>query len=330
MLEATDPDRLPNPLIRTAELLQRPVVDENGNTHVKYVIRSSSGIHYEISHTIKRAIFGQIVLSHVVSPDGQDGVFIRTDQIRAIKIYSRHQLRQLQGRTAENPLNEITALQFIGDNHPNIMGQIECCSCSLNIYSIMRYCDGDELFDYIDENGPLSNERAKDMFKQLLSGLSHLQTLGLGHRDMSLENIMYSKGEVYIIIDFGMSLKLVFNPTVRTFHPLRRQVVCGKRNYISPEVLRQDPVFNPMLSDVWALGVILFIAITGVPPVEQATTADDRYLMIADNRMMEMITAWGMHETIDPLAIDLIQQILRPNPNERLTIPQMLDHPWLQ
>jgi len=113
------------------------------------------------------------------------------------------------------------------------------------------------------------------------------------------------------------------------------------------------------------VGVILFIAITGVPPVEQATTADDRYLMIAgivsfrngkycisskrqltiasisctvvfivyvtfiwrlhchydipfsDNRMQEMITAWGMHETIDPLAIDLIQQILRPNPNER-------------
>ena len=37
----------------------------------------------------------------------------------------------------------------------------------------------------------------------------------------------------------------------------------------------------------------------------------------SDNRMQEMITAWGMHETIDPLAIDLIQQILRPNPNER-------------
>jgi ABC-type multidrug transport system fused ATPase/permease subunit len=105
------------------------------------------------------------VLSHVVSPGGQDGVFFRTgmmteyifflslnsiiivtiiiiihpssslpfiiiiiidiigiiimiiDQIRAIKIYSRHQLRQLQGRTAENPLNEITALQFIGKTH---------------------------------------------------------------------------------------------------------------------------------------------------------------------------------------------------------------------
>jgi serine/threonine protein kinase len=286
----------------------------------KAVIESGSGHFYEIGTTLKKAIFGQVVLALLIMPSpgntpgnaGENDTFVRTNQQRAIKIYSKRTLRALQGQTAENPLVEITALQFIGDNHPNIMGQIECCTDEDNIYSIMRFCPGGELFDFIDERGPLEVPLARSMFRQLLNGLLHLQELGIGHRDMSLENMLFDGANLFVIIDFGMCLRLKRDPATGRFCNLIKQSVCGKKNYISPEVMRGEPQFNPMLCDIWAAGVILFIALTGVPPVDTATLNDERFRMICDGRLQEMLNSWGME--VDTMAIDLVQRILRPQP----------------
>ena len=334
-LEATQPEPFPDPVIRASKF-RRVNVFVNGQLERKAVIESGSGRFYEIGTTLKKAIFGQVVHAHLLSPSpsnttsngSENDTFTRTEHQRAIKIYSKRTLRALQGRTAENPLVEITALQFIGDNHPNIMGQIECCTDEDNIYSIMRYCPGGELFDFIDSNGPLEGPQARSMFRQLLNGLMHLQDLGIGHRDMSLENMLYDGRELYVIIDFGMCLRLRRDVASGRFCSLQKQSICGKRNYIAPEVMREDAVFNPMLCDIWAAGVILFIALTGVPPVDTATIADERFQMICQNRLMEMLNSWGME--VDPLAVDLVQRILRPNPAERPRIHDILAHPWMQ
>eukprot|EP00600_Ochromonadales_sp_CCMP1393_P005713 CAMPEP_0174974818 /NCGR_PEP_ID=MMETSP0004_2-20121128/12076_1 /TAXON_ID=420556 /ORGANISM="Ochromonas sp., Strain CCMP1393" /LENGTH=360 /DNA_ID=CAMNT_0016225555 /DNA_START=221 /DNA_END=1303 /DNA_ORIENTATION=- len=339
MLQPTQPDPFPNPVIRASKFRRVNVVMPDGSIARKAVIESASGNFYEIGTTLKKAIFGQVVHALLLAPNNPpatdptqlesatEPTFRRTDQQRAIKIYSKRTLRELQGRTAENPLVEITALQFIGDQHPNIMGQIECCTDDDNIYSIMRFCPGGELFDYIDTHGPMEDDQARAMFGQLLNGLAHLQGLGIGHRDMSLENMLYDNANLYVIIDFGMCLRMRRDPVSGSYCPMIKQSICGKRNYISPEVLREDPAFNPMLADIWAAGVILFISMTGVPPVDMAAMSDDRFKMICEGRLQEMLTSWGLN--LNPMAVDLMQRILRPDPQTRLTIPQILSHPWM-
>lgn len=334
-LEPTQPEPFPDPIIRASKF-RRVNVLINGQLELKAVIESGSGRFYEIGTTLKKAIFGQVVIALVIVPspgntpgnNGENDTFQRTSDERAIKIYSKRTLRALQGRTAENPLVEITALQFIGDNHPNIMGQIECCTDDDNIYSVMRYCPGGELFDFIDNNGPLEVPLARSMFRQLLNGLMFLQDLGIGHRDMSLENMLYDGQRLFVIIDFGMCLRMKRDPATGRFCDLLKQSICGKRNYISPEVMREEPVFNPMLCDVWAAGVILFIALTGVPPVDTATINDERFRMICAGRLQEMLSSWGME--VDAQAVDLVQRIMRPNPADRPTLQQILAHPWMQ
>jgi serine/threonine protein kinase len=150
------------------------------------------------------------------------------------------------------------------------------------------------------------------MFRQLLNGLLHLQELGIGHRDMSLENMLFDGVDRFVIIDFGMCLRLKKDPTTGKFHDLLDRGFCGKRNYIAPEVMRKDAQFNPMLCDIWAAGVILFIALTGLPPVDTATLNDERFRMICDGRLQEMLNSWGMK--VDSQAVDLMQKILRPQP----------------
>jgi serine/threonine protein kinase len=88
-----------------------------------------------------------------------------------------------------------------------------------------------------------------------------------------------------------------------------------------------DMSFNPILCDVWALGIILFIVLTGVPPVDAALETDDRFRMIAEGRLREMVLDWGFDLSREVL--DLIQNILRPEPDQRLTLSRILSHPWM-
>jgi serine/threonine protein kinase len=73
---------------------------------------------------------------------------------------------------------------------------------------------------------------------------------------------------------------------------------------------------------------MLFIMLTGCPPVEVATMIDRRFQMIAEDRLGDMIRQWGIVD-LSPEAIDLVQRILRPNPNDRLNLIQIQNHPWM-
>jgi len=334
----SEPESFPNPIIRRSAIRTLNVLTNNDTSiERKTVIDSGSGKLYELGTMLKKAIFGQVVHAVLLRPVENDN-YVRTEHELAIKVYSKRMLRTLQGRTQENPLMEITALQFIGDVHPNIMGQLECCTDEENIYSIMRFCRGGELFDYIEENGPMQEIQAKSMFRQLVCGMNRLQELGIGHRDMSLENILYDGDNLYVIIDFGMCMRLKKRPVENegqigtefnhfTYCSVARQTICGKKNYIAPEVLRGDEYFNPLLCDIWAAGIILFITLTGVPPVDKATNADERFTMICDGRLGEMLHAWNMD--LSNHAVHLIQNLLRERPTDRLTLAQILQHPWL-
>ena len=356
------PIPFPHPKIGGCQIEKRGILISGVVRKANVLYCSETGHYYELGNMIKKAIYGQVVhavLLAQVEASGttkiknsdtesppladdskadinlQDDVseppFERTAEKVAIKVYLKTRLRDLQGRSNEDAMGEITALQYIGEQHPNLMGQIECCQDNVCIYSVMRFCNGGELFDYIDKNGAMEEAEAKVLFQQLITGLQALQQLGIGHRDISLENILYDasapEGEQCIIIDYGMSVRLPWDPETKSFPPIKRLRPCGKKDYISPEVLRQDVEFNPMLCDVWAAGVVLFMILTGVPPVESATNADERYLMVAAGKLQEMVTAWEL--PVKPQAVELIQQILRPDPLQRLTLDEILTHPWL-
>lgn len=221
----------------------------------------------------------------------------------------------------------MAALQFVGNNHPNIMGQICCISNQTHYFSVMRFCNGGELYDYVDANGVMSEPLARNLFNQILNGLEHLQLIGVCHRDMSLENLMITKDMSCIIIDMGMSLRLPRHEESEEVYLIPRQGPCGKKNYIAPEVLANELPFNGFLVDMWAAGVILFILLTGVPPVETASPLDSRFRMIRDGGLRNMLLQWNI--IISDEAMDLLQRMLRADPRQRLTIEQIRLHPWM-
>lgn len=335
-----DPIQFPNPTFHRCIMARVPVTTGETAVEMKVIMETDTGSFYETGRKLRETIFGQVIHAIQLSR-GEDGRLYRTVPLRqlAIKIYYRVRLRAYRGKTQENPNTEIAAMQFIG-RHPNIMSQVECCSDKDNVYSIMDFSDGGELYDYVDQEGPISEARARELFNQILSGLQHLHDAGIAHRDLTLENVMYSKSGVCKLIDFGMSLRL---PRVRNddsvgddganddrsrpFLLIPPQGTCGKPNYIAPEVMENTQYFHPQKSDIWSLGVILFIMLTGVPPVAVAYDLDDRYRLICEGGLEAMLRQWGFH--LSDEAVDLLYNILRPKPMERLTLKQIAEHPWV-
>jgi serine/threonine protein kinase len=167
--------------------------------------------------------------------------------------------------------------------------------------------------------------------------MHHLQSLGICHRDMSLENILVD-AEKCLVIDMGMCLRVPYNdPSGRgdvtdvahgaTRRLMKPQGVCGKHNYMSPEVYANTDAFDGFAIDLWAAGVILYIMLTGFPPYDQASRTDQRFDLIVNGRLVNQLVSWGIN--ISPEAGDLLQSMLVVDPRHRLTLAEVLTHPWV-
>lgn len=171
----------------------------------------------------------------------------------------------------------------------------------------------------------------------LSQGLNHLQSKGVCHRDLSLENVLVD-GHRCMIIDMGMCLRVPYNDrsgmgsvtdvtrgTSRRM--MRPQGVCGKHNYMSPEVFANTDNFDGFAIDLWAAGVILYIMLTGFPPYDQACCSDQRFELIVKGRLVEQLRNWNIN--LSDEAGNLLQNMLRLDPRRRMTLAEVLSHPWV-
>lgn len=172
-----------------------------------------------------------------------------TGQYAAIKMVEWARVHHMRGRLLEDPVKEVAAMQLLGATHPYVLGSTEVLQDGDFLYSVMPFCRDGDLFGIVvqhaEERGGemgMPEPVARHWFRQILWGLHHLQTQGVCHRDLSLENILVD-GDKCMIIDFGMCLRAPYSHASRpgvatdvTRGSLRRlirpQGVCGKHNYM--------------------------------------------------------------------------------------------------
>jgi serine/threonine protein kinase len=176
------------------------------------------------------------------------------------------------------------------------------------------------------------------LFYSFSQGLHHLQVQGVCHRDLSLENVLVH-GDRCMIIDMGMCLRVPYgDPRAdseavtdvtrgTTRRLMRPQGVCGKHNYMSPEIFANTDNFDGFAIDLWAAGVILYIMLTGFPPYDQASRTDQRFELIVTGRMIDQLRNWDI--MLSGEAGDLMQSMLQLDPSDRLTLAEIMAHPWV-
>jgi len=266
----------------------------------------------------------------------------------AIKMLDWNRINTMRGRLLEDPVKEVSAMQLIGGDHPHVLGSSEVLQDDQYLYSIMPFCRSGDLFGIVvaaaedrgDEGGGgMSEPVARYWFRQLLLGLHFLQSKGVCHRDLSLENMLVDENDC-LIIDMGMCLRVPYHQpgdpngepkdvtrgTVRRL--LKPQGTCGKVNYMSPEIYQNTENFDGFAIDLWGAGVILYIMLTGFPPYDLASRQDDRFEIIVTGGLVEQLQHWGINLSDD--AGHLLQWMLQLDPRDRPTLAQVMQHDWVR
>ncbi|KAI0057176.1 Pkinase-domain-containing protein [Artomyces pyxidatus] len=196
-------------------------------------------------------------------------------------------------------------------HHPHVTQLYEVIATENTIWLVTELCSGGELFDYLTEKGRISEDETRIVFGQICLAVNYLHEKGIVHRDLKLENVLLDERCRVKLGDFGFTREFERGTYLETF--------CGTTGYASPEMLEGKKYLGPEV-DVWSLGVILYTLLTGVLPFDD----DDEAVM----RAKVIKGEFEDPEWLSPEIRDLIKRILTKDTTDRITIPQILAHPW--
>ncbi|GMF51801.1 unnamed protein product [Phytophthora fragariaefolia] len=152
--------------------------------------------------------------------------------------------------------------------------------------------------------------------QQVLEGVNYLHTmLDVAHRDLSLENVLLSNG-VCKITDFGLSTDA---------HTVCDAGLVGKEYYMAPEIVAGKK-YDPVLADVWSLGIIWFIMLTGSPLLSLASSSEKAFGDVVKHGVGTVIEVWGHSHRISRTVIVLLEKMLQIDPRQRISLDQVLAH----
>jgi serine/threonine protein kinase len=261
-------------------------------------------------------------------------------------------------------MNKILRMEYC----PNIVQLHEILEDENSFYIVMEECTGGQLLDYLLNKPTMTQRECKRLIRDILTALSRLHEVGLIHRDIKPENIMFENKDYeneekncLKLIDFD-TCEEIGSDRLSTTTPSRKRItrrVIGTLGYIAPESFSGEYSIS---SDLFSVGVIFFILITGDMPFDDSiyqlnmppptnTTALDGYntpplssdsgmdIQIVGSPRNRQVVSKFKNSKIDwnmspwsqlPLARDLCQKLLELDPDSRLSLAKdALNHPWL-
>ncbi|QQK41565.1 Serine/threonine protein kinase, putative [Penicillium digitatum] len=207
---------------------------------------------------------------------------------------------------------EIHVLDFLrrdGLKHPNIVEMEGFFEDDINYYIEMtpHGLPGMDLFDYIELKTNMDESECRNIFKQVASAVNHLHTKALVvHRDIKDENVVLDGEGRIKLIDFGSAAYIKNGPF---------DVFVGTIDYAAPEVL-QGRSYRGKEQDIWALGILLYTIVYKENPFYNVDEILDHPLRIPFLPFSED-------------CVDLIRTMLDRDVDNRLTITEVLEHPWM-
>lgn len=175
----------------------------------------------------------------------------------------------------------------------------------------MEFASGGELFDYIVKHQRVQEADACRFFQQIISGVEYISKLRIVHRDLKPENLLIDYDKGIKLVDFGLSNTYKEGELLKT--------ACGSPCYAAPEMIAGKR-YNGAMVDIWSCGVILFALLAGYLPFEDPNTSNlYKKILSADYQVPNFIS---------PEACDLIARILTTDPDKRIKIDQIKQHPW--
>jgi calcium-dependent protein kinase len=236
-----------------------------------------------------------------------------TGATRAVKSISKAQMKNL-----DRFKQEIAVMKIM--DHPNIIKLFESFEDHRNIYLILELCTGGELFDRIIDSGHFTEVQAAIVMQNMFRAIFYMHENKICHRDLKPENFLFTTKEPIEkthlkVIDFGLACKFSADQVLTT--------KAGTPYYVAPQVLAGK---YDQSSDMWSLGVIMYVVLCGYPPFYGESDAD----VLAKVRLGNFSFNAADWKNVSEDAKNLIRMLLKMNPKDRYTAEQSLNHVWVR
>ncbi|KAJ6956737.1 hypothetical protein NC652_007715 [Populus alba x Populus x berolinensis] len=272
---------------------------------------------FEIIKPISRGAFGKVFLARKRT----------TGDLFAIKVLKK--LDMLRKNDVQRILAERNILITV--RNPFVVRFFYSFTCRDNLYLVMEYLIGGDLYSLLRKVGCLEEDIARIYIAELVLALEYLHSHGIVHRDLKPDNILIAHDGHIKLTDFGLSKIGLINSTIDLSAPdtdrnapsdppnpnaqqtedINRHSAVGTPDYLAPEILLGTE--HGYAADWWSVGIILFEFITGIPPF----TAE-RPEIIFDNILNRKIPWPSVPDDMSYEAQDLINRLIIHNPSQRL------------
>ena len=200
-------------------------------------------------------------------------------------------------------------------HHPNVVKLFGHFEDNKYCYFIMEYIPGGNVYNLVPKNGikTVPTKTIVSIMKDVISAVYFLHHMSppIIHRDIKPENVVLDQNMKAKLTDFGWSNYMQGD--------MKRTTVCGTPVYLAPEIINNRGHDEKV--DIWCIGVLLFELLTGISPFQGFDVESIKYNI---NRLN---ISW--QRDMDRDAVDLIKRILKYNPEERISLEQMLLHPFI-
>jgi len=200
-------------------------------------------------------------------------------------------------------------------DHPACLKLYEAFDTIQHNFLVMELLSGGDLFKRILDQGSFSETQAAAVVCQVASGLEYMHKKGIVHRDLKPENLMYKNQTQHAEVKI-MNFRLAEKIQSKGFDEL-----AGTPGYIAPEVVAGE--LYGELVDIWSLGCILYILLSGVPAFLQEDVdegiMETSYSMTSD--------AW---HSVSAEAKTVVRMMLSYDPSKRVTATELLANPWVE
>lgn len=222
-----------------------------------------------------------------------------TNATVVIKVIEKNHIQSVEGReTYQNYVDSVKSI-----DNPNVIKVIDFFWDNDFYFIVLPYYEYSDMRKVILDSGALPESVARHFFQQIARGLKAGHDKGIAHKDLCLARILMSDSENIVVSGFQLSRSQRHSPFYSA-----PEVVCG---------IHHDPI----RADIWSLGVLLYILVTGQNPFE------DKNLMTMKNRIL--MGSFSLPKGVSNSCRDLISRLIVIKPQARLTIDQVLRHPWI-
>lgn len=226
---------------------------------------------------------------------------VGTEHIYALKSTNIH--RAFDEGQVNHTLNEKEVLSTL--RHPFIARLYTTFRDEDNVYFLLEYVGGGELFDVVKEKGKLDSDAARFYAANCVLAIEYLHSRGIAFRDIKSENLLLDARGYLKVVDFGMARFVRPTDRCNTF--------AGTLDYVSPEILSCTPY--SLYVDWWALGCLVYEMLTGKTPFKGS-----------EELRLQSMQAYSIHfdADVDPQAKSFVRQLLHPDLSKRLGGPSSL------